>query len=319
MGNIYVKNPVGLAAGFDKNAEAVEGLDHLGFGFVEVGSVTPFPQSGNQKPRVFRLSEDEAIINRYGFNSDGHEAVWHRLQQLRANRQFNGVVGVNLGKNKSSDDAVKDYVDGIKLFGPVADYLVINVSSPNTPGLRSLQKKDTLKFLLDEVVKANRALDFPRPIFLKLSPDLSGQELKDICKVITKKESKVDGLILSNTTIDRSMILNSEHKDESGGLSGKPLKEKSTQLIQDTYKLTQGKIPIIGVGGVSSGQDAYEKILAGASAVQIYTSFAFQGPPVVVQIKKELDELLKANGFESVQDAIGKGAANQSKKRFWFF
>lgn len=297
----------------------MEGLESLGFGFVEIGSVTPFAQGGNQRPRVFRLYEDEAIINRYGFNSDGHEKVWHRLQQLRANRQFNGVVGVNLGKNKSSDDAVKDYVDGVKLFAPVADYLVINVSSPNTLGLRLMQQKDTLKHLLTEVIKTNQSLDFPRPIFLKLSPDLSESELKDICAIIKKKECKVNGLIVSNTTIDRSMFLTSKHQEEKGGLSGKPLKEKSTKMIEDVYKLTKGNVTIIGVGGVSCGQDAYDKILAGATAIQIYSGFVYGGPPVVTSLKKELDSLLKANGYQNVQDAVGKGVTCDKKSRFSLF
>lgn len=311
-----MRNPIGIAAGFDKNAEAVEGLDHLGFGFVEIGSVTPFHQAGNERPRVFRLEHDEAIINRYGFNSDGHEKVWHRLQQLRTNRRYDGVIGVNLGKNKSSEDAVKDYVDGLKLFSPVADYLVINISSPNTPGLRLMQQKETLKNLLTEVVKTNRSLDFPKPIFLKLSPDLSEAELKDVCTIIKKRECKVDGLIVSNTTVDRSMVLNSAQRAEIGGLSGKPLKEKSTKMIEDVYKLTKGEVVIIGAGGISNGRDVYEKVLAGASAVQIYTSFVYQGPPVVTNLKKELDQILKENGFASVQDAVGKGVV--SDKKSWF-
>lgn len=316
---MFLRNPVGIAAGFDKNAEAIEGLDKIGFGFVEVGSVTPFPQAGNQKPRVFRLNEDEAIINRYGFNSDGHETVWHSMQQLRTHYRFDGVVGVNLGKNKSSDDAVKDYVDGMKLFAPTADYLVINISSPNTPGLRAMQQKDTLKDLLTQVVKTNRSLDFPKPVFLKLSPDLSDGELKDICGIIKRKECKIDGLIVSNTTIDRSMVLHSQHQEEIGGLSGAPLKEKSTKMIEDAYKLTNGKVPIIGVGGIATGKDAYEKILAGASAVQIYTSFVYHGPPVVTKIKRELAELLKANGYQNVQEAVGQGVTSDKKSWFSFF
>lgn len=223
---------------------------------------------------------------------------------------------MNLGKNKSSEDAVKDYVDGLKLFAPVADYLVINISSPNTPGLRLMQQKDTLKTLLTEVIQTNRSLDFPKPIFLKLSPDLSEAELKDICTIIKKRECKVDGLIVSNTTIDRSMVLNSEHQTETGGLSGKPLKEKSTKMIEDVYKLTNGKVVIIGAGGISNGRDAFEKILAGASAVQIYTSFVYHGPPIVTNLKKELDQLLKDNGYESVQHAVGKGVT--SDKKAWY-
>jgi dihydroorotate dehydrogenase len=245
-----LKNPVGIAAGFDKNAEAIKGLNHLGFGFIEIGSVTPLAQAGNQKPRVFRLTEDEAIINRYGFNSDGHEKVWHRIQQLRASGQFTGVLGVNLGKNKMSEDGVNDYVEGLKLFAPVADYLVINVSSPNTPGLRDMQHRDTLRTLLVRVNEAKRQLETPKPVFLKLAPDLTPSELKDICKTVSRKDSAVDGLIISNTTVDRSVTLNSSNSSEVGGLSGKPLKEKSRRMIEDVYRLTGGKVPIIGVGGV---------------------------------------------------------------------
>lgn len=314
---LNVDNPLGISAGFDKNGEAIEGLRSIGFGFVEIGSVTPIPQGGNSKPRVFRLNEDAAIINRYGFNSDGHEQVWKRIQQLRANKNYEGIIGVNLGKNKTSDDPVKDYVEGLKLFAPVADYLVINVSSPNTPGLRDMQQKDSLKNLLTEVMKANQALDLPRPIFLKLSPDLTEKELSDVCSTIKRKECKVHGLIISNTTTDRSMLLESVHKDEAGGLSGRPLKEKSTRMIEDAYRLTNGKVAIIGVGGISTGQDAYEKILAGSSAVQIYTSFSMEGPPVVTKIKKELDEILKQNGYANVSEAVGKGE-KAAKKRSWF-
>jgi len=224
-----------------------------------------------------------------------------------------------LEKNKSSDDPVKDYVDGVKLFAPVADYLVINVSSPNTPGLRLMQQKDTLKKLLSEVVKTNRALDFPRPVYLKLSPDLSDAEIKDICSVIKRAECKVSGLIVSNTTLDRPMTLHSKNQTESGGLSGKPLQEKSTKMIEDIYKLTGGEVPIIGVGGIFTGQDAFEKILAGASAVQIYTSFVYQGPPIVTKLKKELDDILKQNGYQSIQDAVGKGVKFDKKSWFSFY
>jgi dihydroorotate dehydrogenase len=213
--------------------------------------VTPLAQAGNQKPRVFRLTEDEAIINRYGFNSDGHERVWHRIQQLRASGQFSGVLGVNLGKNKMSDDAVSDYVEGLKLFAPVADYLVINVSSPNTPGLGDMQQRDSLKTLLTKVNAAKAQLETPKPILLKLAPDLTPSELKDVCNTVKRKECRVDGLIISNTTVDRSVTLHSSNALEVGGLSGKPLKEKSRRMIEDVYKLTGGKIPIIGVGGVS--------------------------------------------------------------------
>lgn len=297
----------------------VSGLDSIGFGFVEIGSVTKFPQPGNEKPRVFRLPEDEGIINRYGFNSDGYETVWNRLRKLRSSEKFEGIIGVNLGKNKTSETAAKDYSDGVRTFASVCDYLVINVSSPNTPGLRNLQEKEKLKEILREVLKTNQSLDMPKPIFLKLSPDLSDNELIDICNLIKTKECKVAGLIISNTTVDRSMDLKNERKNETGGLSGKPLKEKSTKMIEQVYKLTNGQFPIIGAGGISSGEDAYEKILAGASALQIYSSFVYHGPPLVTKIKKELDEKLKENGYKSVEEAVGKGLTKSSKKWFWFF
>lgn len=222
-------------------------------------------------------------------------------------------------KNKSSDDAVKDYVDGLKLFAPTADYLIINISSPNTPGLRLMQQKETLKDLLSQVTKMNRSLDFPKPIFLKLSPDLTEKELRDVCTIVQRRDCKVDGLIIANTTIDRSMVLYSQHQQETGGLSGKPLREKSTKMIEDAYKLTGGKIPIIGCGGISSGKDAYDKILAGASAVQIYSSFVYHGFPIVTRIKRELDGILKENGYQSVGEAVGKGVSSDNKSWFsWF-
>jgi dihydroorotate dehydrogenase len=221
---------------------------------------------------------------------------------------------VNLGKNKLSENSVQDYCDGLKIFAQVSDYIVINVSSPNTPGLRKLQEKNSLKVLLTEVLKTNQSLDQPKPIFLKLSPDLLDAELKDICKLIKTKECKVAGLIISNTTIERPQQLISKNQSEAGGLSGKPLKDKSTRMIEEVYKLTNGNFTIIGVGGISTGDDAYEKILAGASAVQIYSSFVFHGIPLVTKIKKELDEKLKQNGFASVKDAVGK----KHKKNSWF-
>lgn len=301
-----LKNPVGLAAGFDKNAEGVEGLNNVGFGFLEIGSVTPEPQPGNATPRVFRLLEDRAIINRYGFNSDGHLAVQERLKSLRADGKFEGILGVNLGKNKTSDNAVEDYKKGIDALGPYCDYLVINISSPNTPGLRSMQNKKELEELLKATVEQRNKLERPVPLLLKISPDLNESELKDIANVIQKKATKIDGLIVSNTTIARPDSLNSSHAAEIGGLSGAPLKALSTQVIGQMHKLTKGQVPIIGVGGIECGQDAYDKILAGASAIQIYSSMIYQGPPVVNKIKSELSALLESNNYKSVQEAVGK-------------
>ncbi|KAM4639349.1 dihydroorotate dehydrogenase (quinone), mitochondrial isoform 5-T5 [Amazona ochrocephala] len=302
-------NPVGLAAGFDKHGEAMDGLYKMGFGFVEVGTVTPEPQEGNPRPRVFRLVEDEAVINRYGFNSHGHAAVERRLRarqdtQLRLTR--GGMpLGINLGKNKSSADAAADYVAGVQTLGPLADYLVVNVSSPNTPGLRDLQGKAELQDLLAKVLAARDALPCTQKpaVLVKIAPDLSTQDKQDIASVVC--ELGVDGLIVSNTTVSRPSSLQSRQRSEPGGLSGKPLRELSTQTIRDMYSLTRGQVPIIGVGGVSSGQDALEKIRAGASLVQMYTALVYHGPPVVQAVKQELEELLREQGFRNVMEAVG--------------
>ncbi|XP_063826721.1 dihydroorotate dehydrogenase (quinone), mitochondrial [Ostrinia nubilalis] len=303
-----LSNPIGIAAGFDKHGDAVLPLRTIGFSVVEIGSVTPEAQPGNPKPRVFRLPEDKAVINRYGFNSEGHDEVLKKLNSLDKTLLEKGLLGINLGKNKLSDNATEDYVQGIKKFSNVADYFVINISSPNTPGLRSLQNKEELKELLTGVNKVRQSISGNKPpLLLKLAPDLSTEEMKDIVSVITRKESAVDGLIISNTTIDRSSLLNKEFSNETGGLSGKPLSNKSTEMIKNMYKLTKGKIPIIGVGGIFNGQDAFEKILAGASIVQIYTALIYHGPSVVTKIKTELADLLAKNGYKNVNEAVGKG------------
>ncbi|XP_068978567.1 dihydroorotate dehydrogenase (quinone) isoform X2 [Bombus flavifrons] len=301
------KNPLGMAAGFDKQGEAIEGLHKIGFSFVEIGSVTPKPQAGNLRPRVFRLSEDNAIVNRYGFNSEGHEVVWERLQRLKKNQNFDGIVGVNLGKNKTSDNAAQDYIDGIKKFADVADYFVINISSPNTPGLRTLQNKKELEDLLIKINNVRQSIQCKQPLLLKLAPDLSDSEKQDIADVIIQQSSSVDGLILCNTTVTRNNLV-SPLKEETGGLSGAPLADMSTAMISDMYKRTKGTIPIIGVGGIFTGEDAYNKIKAGASLVQVYTSFTYRGPPVIGKIKRELDDILKKDGLQSIKDAIGKDA-----------
>lgn len=302
-----VSNPIGIAAGFDKNAEAICGLHDLGFGFIEIGSVTPLAQEGNPKPRVFRLSEDRAIINRYGFNSDGHEAVLERLRKLREREDFSAVIGVNLGRNRDTVSPVDDYVQGVQAFGPVADYLVVNVSSPNTQGLRDLQGKKKLTELLEAVLEARSKLEEnPNvPILLKLSPDLELVDMVDIVTVINRKQCHVDGLIVSNTTVSRDNISDIKYVNENGGLSGEPLRNQSTQLIAQMYKLTKGNIPIIGVGGIASGADAYEKIEAGASFVQIYTALVYEGPGLVDQIKSELSNILHEKGYSNVKDAVG--------------
>lgn len=306
--NTHLKNPIGIAAGFDKQGEAIEGLDKIGFGFVEIGSVTPEAQPGNPTPRVFRLNADQAIINRYGFNSEGHQAVFERLNELRKENTFKGILGINLGKNKTSPDALEDYVKGVNTFGPIADYLVINVSSPNTPGLRDLQGKQDLENLLAGVVEARNKLSTNNtvPIFVKIAPDLTKKDIEDISAVVLKKKCKVDGLIVSNTTVDKSQVSDQELAKEAGGLSGAPLKSKSTQLIAEMFAQTKGKIPIIGVGGVFNGRDAFEKIEAGASCVQLYTAFIFHGPPIVTKIKTELAEILSEQGYKSVSEVVGK-------------
>lgn len=302
-----ISNPIGIAAGFDKNAEAICGLKDLGFGFIEIGSVTPLAQEGNPKPRVFRLANDRAIINRYGFNSDGHEVVLERLLKLREREDFSAVIGVNLGRNRNTKSPVDDYVQGVKTFGPVADYLVINVSSPNTLGLRDLQSKAKLTELLEAVIAARGELKENRkvPILLKLSPDLELDDMTDIVSVINRKNCHVDGLIVSNTTVSRDNITDIKYVNEDGGLSGEPLRDRSTQLIAQIYKLTKGNLPIIGVGGIASGKDAYEKIEAGASFVQVYTALVYEGPDVVEEIKEELSHILQEKGYLNVSNAVG--------------
>lgn len=283
-------------------------MAQIGFGFVEIGTVTPEPQPGNPLPRIFRLVEDEAIINRYGFNSDGHAEVFKRLKSLRDSGNFKGILGINLGKNKTSPSANDDYKQGVLIFGPIADYLVINVSSPNTPGLRNLQGKKELETLLESIIQTRNGLHVNNkvPVLLKLAPDLTEQDIKDIASVVSKKNCRIDGLIISNTTIARDNIKEvSLTALETGGLSGVPLRDKSTELVAKIYNQTNGKIPIIGVGGITSGKDAFEKIEAGATYLQLYTSFIYHGPPVVIRVKTELAEILKAKHFNSISEAVG--------------
>ncbi|XP_075876677.1 dihydroorotate dehydrogenase (quinone), mitochondrial [Nelusetta ayraudi] len=303
------KNPIGIAAGFDKHGEAVDGLYKVGFGFVEVGTITPKPQEGNPKPRVFRLATDEAIINRYGFNSCGLVEAQQRLQvraETQEQKSKTGLpLGINLGKNKLSQDARADYLEGVRVLGPLADYLVVNVSSPNTPGLRDLQGKAELHQLLQTVLRERDALqgEHKPPVLVKIAPDLTARDKQDIADVVT--ELGVDGLMVSNTTVSRPETLQDRHKSEVGGLSGQPLKDLSTDAVREMYSLTKGTVAIVGIGGVASGQDALDKIRAGASLVQLYTALTYQGPPVVTKIKRELEHLLKQQGFSSVSEAVG--------------
>lgn len=299
--NLTFTNPIGLAAGFDKDARVPDAI--IGawrFGFVEVGTVTPDPQSGNRKPRVFRLREDGAIINRMGFNSCGLSEVLDRLKN-RYGRS--GIIGLNLGKNRDTEDAGSDYEQGIRSAAKFVDYLVINVSSPNTPGLRELQRRAPLEQLLHRLVVARDETAAATPLLVKIAPDLSVGECEDIASVAI--ESHIDGVIISNTTIDRGPGLKSPAKKQEGGLSGEPLFEKSTKLLALIYTLTKGRVPLIGVGGIASAADAFEKICAGASLVQLYTALAFQGPMLVSRIKWGLAGLLEQNGFLSIQDAVG--------------
>jgi dihydroorotate dehydrogenase len=293
-------NPVGIAAGFDKDARAPEALLRLGFGCVEIGTVTPRPQPGNPRPRVFRLEADGALINRMGFNSGGLDRV---LERLRVRRREAGIVGVNVGKNRDSDDASADYAEGVRRAAPLADYLVVNVSSPNTPGLRDLQARAVLETLLRQVLAARDQSGARPPLLVKIAPDLTPQERADIAAVALA--TGIDGIIVSNTTIAHPPTLSSPQAKEAGGLSGRPLFEPSTDLLGEIYRLTEGKLPLIGVGGVASAEDAYAKIRAGASLVQLYTALVFAGPALLYKIKTGLAALLRRDGFASLTDAVG--------------
>lgn len=295
-------NPVGLAAGFDKDAEAPDAALALGFGFVEIGSVTPRPQPGNPRPRLFRLAEDRAVINRMGFNSAGAEAVAARLA-ARARGRGGGIVGVNLGKNRDATDAAADYAAGVRRLGAFADYLVVNVSSPNTPGLRALQGGAALGRLLDAVRAARDALDRPPPLLVKIAPDLEAADRADIAAAI--RAGAADGLIVGNTTVTRPDGLRSRHRDEPGGLSGRPLFALSTEVLADMYRRTEGSVPLIGTGGIASGADAYAKIRAGASLVQLYSALVYQGPALIGRIKADLVRRARADGFATVAEAVG--------------
>jgi len=294
---LHFPNPIGIAAGFDKNGEVPDAMLRMGFGFAEVGTTTPRPQDGNPRPRIFRLDAERAVINRLGFNNQGHAAMRVRLERRQGR---DGVVGVNLGANKDTEDKADDYVIGIKFFEGLASYFTINVSSPNTPGLRGLQSRDELADLLGRVLEAREG---NTPVLLKIAPDLVPEEREDIAAVVL--ESGVDGLIVSNTTIARDGLVSGRHSEEAGGLSGKPLMQKSTEILSDMYRLTKAQVPLIGVGGVASGADAYDKIKAGASLVQLYSALTFEGPELIGSIKRDLKRALKDDGFSAIADAVG--------------
>lgn len=289
-------NPLGLAPGFDKNAEVPDAMLAQGFGFVEIGTVTPEPQEGNPKPRLFRLLEDEAVINRMGFNNEGHEAVQRRLE---ARRKRGGVVGINIGANKDSSDRIADYVQGISTFANLASYITINISSPNTPGLRNLQSRNDLQRLLEQLNKARKP---SLPMLLKIAPDLSLDELQDVADVC--EGGAVDGVIISNTTLSRPQ-LSSQHAHETGGLSGKPLHQLSTHQLALFYKLSNGRIPLIGVGGIHNAETAWAKIVAGASLIQLYSALVFKGPALIDEICQGLDAKLAAHGLNHIAQAVG--------------
>ncbi len=288
--------PVGLAAGFDKDAEVFAPLLGLGFGFVEVGTLTPRPQAGNPRPRLFRLAEDEAVINRMGFNNGGQADAATRLKR----RRRGGIVGINIGANKDSADRIGDYVAGARAMAPLADYLTVNISSPNTPGLRALQDKGALTELLAAVVEA-RGAEGP-PIFLKVAPDLEPTDVQDIAEAVLAQG--IDALIVANTTISRPP-LRSRHAKEMGGLSGAPLKALALKRLRDFRRATEGHVPLIAAGGIARGADAWERIRAGASLVQLYSALVFHGPGLARRIATELRELALREGLSSVADAIG--------------
>jgi len=301
-------NPIGMAAGFDKSAEAPDALLRLGFGFVEIGSVTPKPQAGNPRPRLFRLERDEAVINRMGFNNDGAEAV---LRRLASRAHLGGIVGVNVGANKDSADRVADYVKLIETFAPVASYFTVNVSSPNTPGLRNLQQSAALDDLLAKVIDARervRKNAGDSPVLLKIAPDLSLSELDDVVHIARSR--RVDGMIVANTTLARPSTLRETNRArEQGGLSGRPLFRLSTRMVAETYVRAEGAFPLIGVGGIDSGGAALTKIRAGASLIQLYSSLIYKGLGLVEDIKNDLSSTLLRTGRDSLSEIVGADAA----------
>ncbi|WP_306007084.1 quinone-dependent dihydroorotate dehydrogenase [Aquicoccus porphyridii] len=300
LASLSLPNPVGLAAGFDKNATALDPLARAGFGFVEVGAVTPRPQPGNPRPRLFRLTEDRAAINRFGFNNDGMEAVAPRL----AARKGTGILGLNLGANKDSPDRSEDYARVLAHCGPMIDFATVNVSSPNTEKLRDLQGAAALRDLLTRVIETRNWLKRPIPVFLKIAPDLTDAELADLATVAM--DTGVDAIIATNTTLSRDGLA-SRHRIETGGLSGAPLFERSTRVLARLYDLIGGDMPLVGVGGIGSAEDAYAKIRAGATAVQLYTAMIFKGLSLAGDIVRGLDALVERDGYSNVSEAVGTG------------
>lgn len=301
VAGIAFPNPVGVAAGFDKDAEVPDALLGLGFGFTEVGSITPRPQPGNPRPRLFRLVEDRAVINRMGFNNSGAEVALERLESRRGRP---GILGINIGANKDSENRIADYATMTRLMAPYASYLAVNISSPNTPGLRALQDEGALVELLDAVIaaRAEATPDTPPPIFLKVAPDLEVADIDAIARIAMDKQ--LGALIVSNTTISRPQ-LRSHHAGEVGGLSGAPLRPLALQRVRDFRKATGGGIPLVGVGGIASAADAWERIKAGASLIQLYSAMVYEGPGLGARIVRGLEHLMQREGFTSMADAVG--------------
>ena len=297
--NKTLENPIGVAAGFDKNAEVYNSLFNLGFGFVEVGTITPEPQYGNPKPRVFRLEEDEALINRLGFNNSGSNEIYNKIEKNKSN----GFLGINIGPNKTSVNRVEDYIKCLNKFYNVADYITINISSPNTKNLRNFHKEEEMNHLLSKIKEEKDKLKPDLPIAVKISPDIENKSTEDICDILVSHS--IDLLIISNTTEKNREVLKNINKLEKGGLSGKPIEKRSNELVELFYKNLKNKIKIIGVGGVSSGKDAYEKIIRGASLVQLYTGMVYRGPDIANKISKELIEILTKEGVKNISQVVG--------------
>ncbi len=288
-------NPFGLAAGFDKNAEVIGGVGNLGFGFTEVGTLTPKPQYGNPRPRLFRLKSDKAIINRLGFNNLGFDYAYNNIKKI--NRTL--PIGINLGANRETSNKVGDYLNGVQKFDSLADYLTINISSPNTPGLRDLQQRDELDFLL----KSFKSKSIKSKIFIKIAPDLADEDLQDI--VSTAIKYQVQGLVICNTTTERNYPLKDNLSNERGGLSGPPLSDRSTKMVSDIFAVSGELLTLIGVGGISNGMEAYERIARGASLLQLYTALVYQGPFLVQKLKAELIQLMRDDGISDINSLIG--------------